>query len=215
MYDKDEIEGLTVRYPALADSEDSVRAALALFENGFRGGGRLFVCDAEKVFGISDSYGAGTRLSADTESKLARAGEAAGYGHLLADSVVQALPIFVLSSNGASAVTSGIDDSTGGAVLAQQVLMHGQPEDTLLAISATGDSDSVVMAALTAGALGMKTVALTGIEGGKLAWVADICVRTPGQSSEEAAEYLRCVIAAWRLELDEIFFGPAVSDMSA
>jgi D-sedoheptulose 7-phosphate isomerase len=51
--------------------------------------------------------------------------------------------------------------------------------DVLLAISTSGNSANVVNAALSAKEKGMKVVALTGKQGGKLAGIADVEVRAP------------------------------------
>lgn len=55
----------------------------------------------------------------------------------------------------------------------------GREGDTLLAISTSGNSASVLRAAETARAQGLKVVALTGKDGGKLGPLADVEIRVP------------------------------------
>jgi D-sedoheptulose 7-phosphate isomerase len=55
----------------------------------------------------------------------------------------------------------------------------GLPQDVLLAISTSGNSQNVLLAAQTALEKGMKVVALTGKGGGKLADLATIEIRAP------------------------------------
>ena len=55
----------------------------------------------------------------------------------------------------------------------------GLPQDVLLAISTSGNSQNVLLAAETALEKGMKVVALTGKSGGKLADLATIEIRAP------------------------------------
>ncbi len=55
----------------------------------------------------------------------------------------------------------------------------GNNGDVLLAISTSGQSANVIKAAETARKKGMKVVALTGKDGGKLASLADVEVRVP------------------------------------
>ena len=55
----------------------------------------------------------------------------------------------------------------------------GNNGDVLLAISTSGQSANVIKAAETARKKGMKVVALTGRDGGKLASLADVEVRVP------------------------------------
>jgi D-sedoheptulose 7-phosphate isomerase len=55
----------------------------------------------------------------------------------------------------------------------------GQPGDVLLGISTSGNSANVLRAAEAARARGMKVVALTGKDGGRLAPLADVEIRVP------------------------------------
>ncbi|MCK6618741.1 MAG: D-sedoheptulose 7-phosphate isomerase [Cyclobacteriaceae bacterium] len=55
----------------------------------------------------------------------------------------------------------------------------GTPNDVLLAISTSGNSQNVVLAAQAAKKKGMKVVALTGKNGGKLAAHTDVEIRVP------------------------------------
>jgi D-sedoheptulose 7-phosphate isomerase len=55
----------------------------------------------------------------------------------------------------------------------------GQPGDVLLGISTSGNSANVLRAAEAARTQGMKVVALTGKDGGKLGPLADVEIRVP------------------------------------
>ena len=56
----------------------------------------------------------------------------------------------------------------------------GNPDDVLLAISTSGNSNNIIKAAEAAKEKGMKVVALTGKTGGLLARLADVEVRVEG-----------------------------------
>lgn len=64
-------------------------------------------------------------------------------------------------------------------IFAQSLMGLGAKGDMLMAISTSGNSKNVVTAALTAKALGLKTVGLTGKSGGKLKEICDICICVP------------------------------------
>jgi D-sedoheptulose 7-phosphate isomerase len=55
----------------------------------------------------------------------------------------------------------------------------GKPDDVLLAISTSGNSENVLAAVKSAKSKGMVIVGLTGKDGGKLGELADIEIRTP------------------------------------
>lgn len=64
-------------------------------------------------------------------------------------------------------------------VFSRYVEAVGRRGDVLLGISTSGNSDNILRAMEAAQAKGMKTIALTGKEGGKMAGVADVEIRVP------------------------------------
>lgn len=64
----------------------------------------------------------------------------------------------------------------------------GQEGDVLLAISTSGNSANVLRAAEAAKAKGMKVVALSGKDGGKLASLADVEIRAPFSNFADRAQ---------------------------
>ncbi len=64
-------------------------------------------------------------------------------------------------------------------VFSRYVEAVGQPGDVLVGISTSGNSDNIIRAFEAAAAKGMKTIALTGKDGGKMAGMADIEICVP------------------------------------
>lgn len=64
----------------------------------------------------------------------------------------------------------------------------GQENDVLLGISTSGNSKNVILAVEAAQAKGMKTIVLTGKDGGKLAGLADIEIRAPHSKFADRAQ---------------------------
>ncbi|WP_460622507.1 D-sedoheptulose 7-phosphate isomerase [Hymenobacter tenuis] len=64
-------------------------------------------------------------------------------------------------------------------VFARFVEGLGRPGDVLLAISTSGNSPNILLAAEAAKTAGMKVVSLTGKDGGKLASLSDVEIRAP------------------------------------
>jgi len=94
------------------------------------------------------------------------------------------LPALALNAD-AQTLTSIANDMTYREVFAQQLRVLGQENDVLMAISATGNSRSVAEAVKLARGRGLRTVALTGRDGGDIADLLaaqDIEIRVPAQS---------------------------------
>ncbi|AIZ63077.1 phosphoheptose isomerase [Hymenobacter sp. DG25B] len=64
-------------------------------------------------------------------------------------------------------------------VFSRYVQALGRPGDLLLAISTSGNSPNVLLAAEAAKAAGMRVVSLTGKDGGQLAGISDVEIRAP------------------------------------
>jgi D-sedoheptulose 7-phosphate isomerase len=68
------------------------------------------------------------------------------------------------------AVLTAIANDIGvEAIFARQVIAHGRPDDVLISISTSGNSDNVIAALIEARRRGMTTVALIGYGGGRIA----------------------------------------------
>ncbi len=64
----------------------------------------------------------------------------------------------------------------------------GHSQDVLLGISTSGNSKNVILAVEAAKAIGMKTIVLTGKDGGKLAALADLEIRAPHSEYADRAQ---------------------------
>ena len=88
---------------------------------------------------------------------------------------VPAIPLVSFSSF----LTAYSNDVDGKMSFAQLVFALGRKEDVFLGISTSGNSENVVLAAKTARALGMKTLALTGENESELSRICDVTVKVP------------------------------------
>jgi D-sedoheptulose 7-phosphate isomerase len=69
-------------------------------------------------------------------------------------------------------------------VFVRQLKIMGRPGDVLVAISASGNSPNVLRAMEHAKSVGIKTVALTAFDGGKMKLLADDGVHVPTAPKE-------------------------------
>lgn len=87
-----------------------------------------------------------------------------------------------------AAMTAIGNDYSYDEVFARQVLAAGRPGDVVVGLTTSGNSPNVVRALEVAGQAGMTTVTLTGAHGGKVADVADICIRVPSHDTGRVQE---------------------------
>ena len=98
-----------------------------------------------------------------------------------------ALPAIALNGN-SSALTAVGNDYSYDMVFARQVDAFGRSGDVLMAISTSGDSDNVCLAAEHARAKSMRVVALLGKGGGKCRSLADVSVMVPAERTARIQE---------------------------
>ena len=91
-------------------------------------------------------------------------------------------------------LTSVANDYSFKQVFARQVEALGRPGDVALGISTSGESPNVVAALQAARAQGLKTVALTGRDGGSVGRAAEIHVNVPDQSTQRVQEVHQTLI---------------------
>jgi D-sedoheptulose 7-phosphate isomerase len=84
-----------------------------------------------------------------------------------------------LSISDPSHITCAANDYGFEAVFSRFLEAHGKKGDILFVLSTSGNSGNILKAAETAKMLGMKILALTGKDGGKLAGICDMEVRVP------------------------------------
>lgn len=87
-----------------------------------------------------------------------------------------------------AAMTAIGNDYSYDEVFARQVLAAGRAGDVVVGLSTSGNSPNVVRALEAAADAGMTTVALTGARGGKVAEVAEFCIRVPSEDTGRVQE---------------------------
>lgn len=96
----------------------------------------------------------------------------------LTDKLQGALPAVSLVSQ-TSLSTAFINDMAADMVFAQQVFGYGEEGDVLIGISTSGNSQNVLNAIKVAKVLGLKTIGLSGKNGGLMNNLCDIVITVP------------------------------------
>jgi D-sedoheptulose 7-phosphate isomerase len=126
-------------------------------------------------------------------------GSAADAQHLAAELVGRfmreraALPAIALTADSA-VLTSIANDYSYKQVFARQIEALGQAGDVALGISTSGESPNVSAALQVARERGLKTVALTGRDGGSVGAAAEIHVNVPDQNTARVQEVHRTLL---------------------
>lgn len=196
------------RYPALAPLRGKIEAAEKLIADSYRAGGKLLLCgnggscaDCAHIVGeLMKSFKFRRKIDAETAAKLAAAG--ADFGEKLEG----ALPAVSLCCHDAL-ITAYSNDTEPELAFAQQVYGYGRSGDVLMAISTSGNSKNCADAAVTARAVGMKVVSLTGEGGGRLLALSDVCVNVPASETFKVQEYHLPVYHCLCAMLEAEFFG--------
>ncbi len=98
----------------------------------------------------------------------------------------KALPAVSISD--ASHISCVGNDYGYDEIFARYIDAFGKKEDVLLAISTSGNSPNIMKAVAVAKEKGMKVIALTGKNGGKLAKACDIEIRAPFSKYSDRAQ---------------------------
>ncbi|HYG84889.1 MAG TPA: SIS domain-containing protein [Azospirillum sp.] len=94
----------------------------------------------------------------------------------------KALKAICLSSNPA-VLTAWANDYSYDTVFSRQVEGYGEPGGVILGLSTSGNSPNVAEAFKVARSMGMRTIAMTGEGGGRLAEISDILLTVPSRST--------------------------------
>lgn len=203
-------EQLLQRYPALQECRKEIFSAFEAIRHSYENGGKLLVCgnggsasDAEHIAGeLMKSFSKKRPLPQDIAAAISKYGERGKY---LSQHLENPLTAIALTSH-TSLNTAIANDIHADVIFAQQTLGYGKPGDVLLGISTSGNSKNVVYAAITAKALGMKTIALSGKNGGELKQICDINIVVPEKVTEFVQELHLPVYHALCAMLEHHFF---------
>jgi D-sedoheptulose 7-phosphate isomerase len=207
----DYLQQLIIRYPQLESVRREINAAFDILCGSFSAGGKLLLAgnggsaaDAEHIVGelmksfvkkrvLPDSFI--TSLT-ETDSGIAR---------YLTERLQPGLPAIALSGH-ASLNTACINDIDGDITFAQQVYGYGKAGDVFLGISTSGNARNVLCAAAVAKAKKLKTIALSGGDGGALQNLADVSIVVPETETYKIQELHLPVYHCLCLMIEERFF---------
>jgi D-sedoheptulose 7-phosphate isomerase len=168
-------EAIVLHQRVQAGSTEAIVAAAAAIRAAFDTGGKLL------VFGNGGSAADAQHLAAELVGRFQR--ERA------------AMPVLALTTD-TSVLTSVGNDYGYDRVFARQVEALGRPGDIAMGITTSGGSPNVLAALEVAQARGLRTIALTGRDGGRAGTMVDVHINVPSPSAARAQEVHRTIIHA-------------------
>ena len=208
------VDDLIARYPVLSVCRDDLIEAVKAICESYAGGHKLIACgnggsasDAEHIVGeLMKGFLLPRKLGAQERQAFEKACPAsAAY---LMENLQGTLPAISLV-NSVGLGTAFANDQAPDLVFAQQVLGLGAAGDTLIAISTSGSSQNVLYALDVARAKGLRTIALTGEKGGRMAaeHLAETVIRVPATETFKIQEYHLPVYHMLCIAAEHEFFG--------
>lgn len=184
--------GLFKEYPALVKSKNDIEKAFCVIMNTYNSDGKILVCgnggsaaDSEHIVGeLMKGFKLKRALTGEEKSAFS----SFECGDYIASNIQGALPAISLVSHTAL-MTAFNNDAQSDLVFAQQVYGYICENDTLIALSTSGNSKNVYYAAVTAKAKNGKVISITGHDGGKLSAVSDVTVILPSDDTAKIQEF--------------------------
>lgn len=200
-----------MRYPQLRTCIDEIARASELLHVVFARGNKLLVCgnggsaaDADHIVGeLAKSFVRKRPVDRDLALRLREADPEKG--ELLADSLQQGLTALSLTGQPSLSTAFG-NDVNPYMVYAQQTLVYGAQDDMYWGISTSGNAANVVYGAITAKAKRMKVLGMTGMDGGELKRLSDVCICVPQSTTFLVQELHLPIYHAICMYLEQLFW---------
>ncbi|MBQ7343578.1 MAG: SIS domain-containing protein [Clostridia bacterium] len=206
------IKELIKRYPALDSCKAEIEAARDALIECYENGGKLLLAgnggssaDCDHIVGeLMKGFLLKRPIDESRKEQMQKSSPALDGATL--DSLQMGLPAISLTSISALN-TAFANDVDLELIYAQSVLALGKAGDVLIAISTSGNAKNVCEAAKVARAIGMKVIALTGRDGGKLKSLSDVCVIAPECETYKIQELHLPIYHYICAEVEKHFFG--------
>lgn len=171
------------RHDDLKPLQEKILQAGNLILHAFQNGNQVLLCgnggscaDCDHIAGeFLKGFLLKRPVNQELKDALAQYGES---GMQLGCKLQQGLPAISLTAH-SGAISAFANDVDPEMVYAQQVVAYGRPGDVLIGISTSGNAKNVACAVMTANAMGLHTIGLTGKTGGKLHALSELALVMP------------------------------------
>ncbi len=184
---------LIEKHPELSGLRENIGRAAAMIIKTFTAGGKLLICGNGGSSSDSDHFVGELMKSFEIKRPLdksfkERLAEVSGSrGEFLAEKLEHGLPAISLSAH-TSICTAICNDIDPALVFAQQVIGYGTEKDLIIGISTSGNSRNVIDACITARAMNIKVIGISGKTGGAMKEFCDILINVPEEMTAAVQE---------------------------
>ena len=206
------LDQLCERYPELSGITSQIQSAAEMIIKSYTAGGKLLVCgnggscsDSDHLVGeLMKSFESERPLDISFQERLAEISPSRG--KFLAGKLEHGLPAISLSAH--TSLTTAISNDMGAdLVFAQQVIGYGMEKDVIIGISTSGNSQNVLDAFITAKAMNIIVIGITGKTGGRMKEYSDILINVPEEMTASAQELHLPVLHTICRIVENYFYG--------
>jgi D-sedoheptulose 7-phosphate isomerase len=202
---------LCERHPELGQLKKSIAEAADIIIECYLKGGKVLVCgnggsssDSDHIVGeLMKSFESFRPIDGRIADKLSEISGARG--RYLSEKLESGLPAISLTSQTAL-ITAICNDIDASLIFAQQVIGYGKEADVLIGLSTSGNSQNVVDACITARAINMKVIGLTGITGGIMKEHCNVLLNVPEKRTAHVQELILPLFHAICLLIETHFY---------
>ncbi|MCP3966476.1 MAG: SIS domain-containing protein [Lentisphaerae bacterium] len=199
------------RFPEMAYLDDKILQAAVMIVEAMAAGHTLFTCgnggsgsDSDHIVGeLLKGFKSLRPLSPEFKKKFDVYGEA---GKEIANKLQYGLRAISLTSHPAF-TTAFLNDVDGTLIFAQQLFALGREGDVVIGISTSGNAENVKACFMTARTMGVKTILLTGKDGGACAKLVDCEIRVPEYETYKIQEMHLPIYHTLCLMIEDHFYG--------
>jgi len=180
-------------YPELISIKSQIEQSIDILESCYKNNGKILICgnggscsDSAHIVGeLMKGFMNKRPLDKDLKNQLSKELDIS-----VIDKFQNGIPCIDLTSQ-CSLISAFANDVDPELVFAQQVLAYSQnnPKDVLIGLSTSGNSKNIVSAFKVAKALGLKTIAFTGIKDSELSKLSSVCIKAPAEATYRVQEY--------------------------
>lgn len=197
------------RYPELKKTQGVVTDAVRMICACYRSGGKVMVCgnggsaaDSEHIVGELMKEFILPRHLPESHVNLLKE---ANCEHL-AGCLQQGIPAIALTAH-TSIATAILNDTDPQVCFAQQVYVYGRPNDILMALSTSGNSQNILNALKVARAFGLSTLGLSGDRQCAMDELCDVSIKAPATQTYKVQELHLPIYHTICLMAEEELFG--------